>query len=82
MKYEQSIMTFGRRAKLGQKLLLQLFSHPVISVTVAAKMLGVSFNTANNLISLFEKKRVLKEITGFSRNKLFALWEYLDLFSK
>jgi Fic family protein len=82
MKYEQSIMTFGRRAKLGQKFLLHLFSHPVISVKQAAETLKVSFNTANSLIGLLMKHRILEEITGFSRNKLFVLREYLDLFRR
>ena len=82
MKYEQSIMNFGRRAKLGQKILFHLFSHPVTGVKQAAETLEVSFNTANTLIGLFVKYQILREITGFSRSKLFAMWEYLDLFRK
>lgn len=82
-KYESHIINFGRRAKIGQELLLKLFSEPIVSVKQAQKILGVSsFNTANQLIQALVEVGILKEITGFSRNKLFALWEYLDLFKK
>ncbi|MCW1930254.1 MAG: Fic family protein [Candidatus Kerfeldbacteria bacterium] len=82
-KYESRIMTFGRRAKTGQDLLFKLFSEPIVSVKQVQNLLNVSsFNTANQLVQKMVEKKILKEITGFSRNKLFALWEYLDLFRK
>lgn len=80
--YENKILTFGRRAKLGQTLLLQLFSHPATTVQQAAQALNVTFNTANSLIGLFVKGGMLQEITGFSRNKLFILRKYLDIFKE
>lgn len=78
--YEQKIMTFGRRAELGQKLLLHLFSHPILNIQKAAEVLDVRFNTANILIDLLVRENILNEITGFSRNRLFMLWEYLEIF--
>jgi len=80
--YENKIMTFGKRAKLGQNLLFHLFSHPALNIAQAAEALDVAFNTANSLIRLFVKENMLEEITGFSRNKLFVLREYLDIFKK
>lgn len=81
-KYETSIMSFGRQAKFGQQLLHHLFSSPVVSVKQASQILDVAFNTANTLIQKFTKEKILHEITGFSRNKLFTLQEYINLFSK
>ncbi len=81
--YESKIMAFGRRrAKLSQNLLLYLFSQPIVNINQAAAALGVSFNTANSLIGLFVQEKMLEETTGFSRNKLFVLRKYLDIFSK
>ena len=81
-EYEKKIMTFGRQAELGQTLMLCMFSNPIINIKQASKKLDVSFNTANALIDKFQKAKILKEITGLSRNQLFQLWEYLDLFGK
>jgi len=80
--YEQEIMKFGRQAKLGHKLLLFMFSKPIISVNEVRQHLDISYNTANSLINKFYKTELLREITGNSRNRLFMLWRYLDLFRK
>ena len=80
-RYEQKIMNLGSRAKTGQKLLLFLFSMPIVNIGQAAEELGITFNTAKKLINDFGKMGILKELTGYSRNRLFVLKEYLDLFN-
>ena len=72
----------GRRAELGQKLLLNLFSQPIMGVNQIAKELDVAFITANRLIEEFVNKRIVSEKTGFSRNRSFELFEYVELFKK
>jgi len=81
-EYEQTIMTFGRRARLGQKLLLYMFSKPIVNITQISNDLNIAFNTASSLIQQFSQAGILKELTGHSRNRLFVLWKYLDLFKK
>ncbi|MFA6446050.1 MAG: Fic family protein [Candidatus Paceibacterota bacterium] len=81
-KCEQKIMKFGRRAELGQCLLVTLFSQPIMNVNQIAKKLQITFPTAAKLVEGFEKASMLKEITGFSRNRSFELHEYVDLFRK
>ena len=81
-RYEQKIMTLGRKTKAGNSFLLQLFSEPIISAKKTAENLDIGFPAANRLISDFIQLGILKEITGYSRNRLFALSEYLDLFRK
>lgn len=80
--YEEKIMTIGSRAKKAQKLLLYMFSHPIVNNKNVVKELSVSFNSANRLIKSLMDLGLLTEITGFSRNRLFVLKEYLDLFKK
>lgn len=79
-KYEQQIMRFGRRATLGHNLLLSLFSEPATTVSDTAKRLDISVSAANNLVNEMAKVNILKESTGFSRNRIFILHEYIDLF--
>ena len=80
--YEEKIMKFGRQTKLGHNLLLFMFSNPIVSVKKVQQQLNITYNTANSLINKFHKAGLLKEITGYSRNRLFMLWQYLDLFAE
>jgi len=81
-KYEKKIMSMGRRAELGQKLLLKLFSQPIMGVNQIASELDVAFITANRLVEEFVQKGIVSEKTGFSRNRSFELHEYVALFDK
>jgi len=80
--YEKRIMKMGRRAELGQRLLIALFSKPIINAQEIAKTLDISFVAATRLIKQFEEKKILIETTGFSRNRSFELSEYVELFRK
>lgn len=79
-KYEQQIMRFGRRATLGHNLLLSLFSEPATNSADTAKRLNISISTANTLVNEMTQAQILKELTGFSRNRIFILHEYVNLF--
>ena len=79
-RYEQQIMGFGRRATLGHNLLLMLFSEPATTVSDTAKRLNISISAANTLVNKMTRANILKELTGFSRNRIFILHEYIDLF--
>ena len=80
-RYEREIMGLGRRAKLAHTLLLHLFSEPAINVVKTAQILNISITAANRLINALEESKILKETTGFSRNRTFLLHEYVDLFN-
>jgi len=81
-QYEEKIMTLGSRAKKAQKLLLFMFSNPIVDNKKVKKEMNISFNSANRLIKAMVDLELLREITGFSRNRLFELTEYLKLFKK
>ena len=81
-RYEKQIMGLGRRAKLAHSLLIELFSSPATNVAKAAKHLKISLSPANTLVNEMEKLKILKEMTGFSRNRIFYLHDYLNLFKR
>jgi Fic family protein len=81
-KYDQKIMTLNARAKNAQKLILFMFSQPIVSTKNVEEQFSISFNSANRLLKSLVDLGILKEITGFSRNRLFVLEDYLALFAK
>ncbi|MBI5677091.1 MAG: Fic family protein [Planctomycetes bacterium] len=80
--YETKILTLGRRAKIAQELLKFLFSRPIVNANQIAGNLKITFPSANALIKDFQRLGFFQEITGFARNRLFALSEYLNLFRR
>ena len=71
---------YGKRAANAALLLNALFKKPVLHVSEAQKLLGVSYKAANDLVSEFMQNGILKEMTGQSRNRMFVFDEYLKLF--
>jgi predicted transcriptional regulator len=72
---------FGRRSPNALKLLNELFLHPVITIKEAMQKCNLSKKTSGDLIEQFEREGILKEQTGFSRNRIFTFNDYLELFS-
>ena len=79
---EKKILTLGKRAEKGRNLLMHLFSDPVVSVKDVEKALGIKYKAANGIIEDFVNIGILKEKTGFSRNRIFAMTDYITLFRK
>lgn len=75
------ILGLGKRAQRAGALLNYLYKDPVVSVAEVAKILSVTKPTANALVSDMQKIGILKEITGFSRNRIFIYSAYIRLFS-
>jgi cell filamentation protein, protein adenylyltransferase len=65
-----------------QKLIEFLFGHPLIDIQTAQKHLGVSYNTAAAAISKLEENKLLREMTGKQRNRVYRFSPYLDLFEE
>ena len=81
-EYEDRIIVLGSRAKKARKLLNYLFSKPITNNKEIMKKLSISFNSANRLIKSLVELDLLSEVTGHSRNRLFVLRKYLDLFNR
>lgn len=66
----------------ARKLLNHLFSQPVVTAKDIMKLLDVTSPTANTLLKEFTRLKILKEKTGYQRNRVFSFTEYLALFEK
>ena len=82
-KLDQMAYTrFGKKGKTASKLINYLFEMPIIDVRAAEEKTGLSYKAANSLVNDFIKARILSEMTGNSRNRLFYFQEYLKLFDR
>lgn len=70
----------GRRISASLLLLNHLFVNPVIRVKQVEEVCRLSAKAANDLVSFFEEQKILKEISGQSRYRIFVFQEYVDLF--
>ena len=77
---EKQIILLGKRVPLAKQFINYLYSKPIIDATEVAKVLDVNISTAHRLIQDFEKLNILKEQTGYKRNRVFVFENYLNLF--
>ncbi len=54
-----------------------LFSRPIFSLRQASEDLGIGFVSAQNYIVKLEKAGIVREITGYARNRIFQADEVL-----
>ena len=76
----KDILTLGKKTKLAQRFLHYLYSRPTTDSQEVAKQLTINTSTALRLIEDFIRLGILKEITGYRRNRIFVFDKYLQLF--
>ncbi len=76
----ETIIQLGRKTKSAQELLNLLYKRPIVDSIEVAAALKVSPAPALRMIEDFIKLGILKEITGYKRNRIFTFREYIDLF--
>lgn len=57
----------------------KLFNRPIVSIKDIAKMMDVTFPTANDICMKLLELGILREITGKARSRMFAYKNYLDI---
>jgi Fic family protein len=70
----------GRRTPSALVLVRHLFREPVINVKRAEAICDLSTKAANDLVSFFVQRGILKEISGKTRYRLFSFDAYLSFF--
>lgn len=78
--YLKRLEGLGKRTALANELLNQLYSQPITSARKVEELLAVTPATANRLLKEMERVGVLKESTGYARNRIYVLNEYLNIF--
>lgn len=77
---DKKIITLGKRIPLAMELIRYLYSKPIVDANEIARVLKVNISTAHRLIQDFEKLNILREQTGYKRNRIFIFEDYIKLF--
>lgn len=77
---EGRIITLGRRAENGRRLIQFLYRRPAVNVGLVAAELGLQYPAANQLVAGLVNLGLLEEMTGYQRNRIFRFRPYLDIF--
>jgi Fic family protein len=78
---EQHVMLMGKRARKGLQLLTVLYSQPILNAKSIGAKLSITPQSANTLAREFEAAGLLREMTGYKRNRLFIFQAYVDIFT-
>ena len=74
------ILLMGKRSKQGMEFLHNLFGKPVVTIKDVQAMTNLSPKAANDMVKTFVEHRILVEITGYRRNRVFVFDEYVRMF--
>ena len=77
----KKITQLGKKTKTAQLLINYLYSQPLVEIADVALQLNINNSTANRLVDDFLRLKILTEITGYKRNRIFIFKEYFDLFN-
>lgn len=76
----EKLLSLGLKQVKAKRILNDLYSRPITTAARVGNLLQVSPATANRFIKDFVNLGILKEDTGFKRNRIFVFSEYLNLF--
>lgn len=78
-KTEQKIIALGKKSKMAHEFINYLYCYPMVDSQGVADALSVDRSTSLRLIETFVQLDILKEITGYKRNRMFSFGEYVEL---
>lgn len=67
----------GRAAANGHRVMDRLFDHPIVTAATVREWLGLTPAGANQIVARLEGVGLLREITGYARNRRFRFEPYL-----
>ena len=78
----ERIATEGRRAGSALRVHEVLQERPILSIPETCRRTGLSFPAASSALRLLERAGLVREITGFRRNRAYVYSEYLKILNE
>lgn len=79
---ENRIYLLGKKVKTAKLLLDYLFQQPIVDAEMVSAKTKISLVSSYKLIDDFVRLKILREMTGAKRNRLFIFDEYFTLFNQ
>ena len=76
----QVIMDLSVKPENARKVLDVLYDEPIISRKKILEKIDIKPTTLNVTVNSLQERGIIQETTGYSRNQVFALQKYIDLF--
>lgn len=77
---DEKLTSHKGKTEDARKIVSQLYKNPIIDAQKVEKLIEKTHVSAYKQISILENLRIIKEITGGERKKIYAFQDYLDLF--
>lgn len=74
------LVTLGKRQADALKLIHEMYKQPILYGTQIADIIDKHPSNANKLIAALVELEILTELTGYSRNRMYAFRQYIELF--
>ncbi len=71
-----------RKNSSAARALPVIMRMPIVTARILADQLDVSFQAASNALNVLESKRVVRERTGYGRNRIFATEEIIAVLAR
>jgi Fic family protein len=81
-KYKQRLEATKKIPESAHRLIEELFSNPVLSISSMSQKWGIPFNSVKTGVLRLVSLDILREETGRKRNKLYIASELIELLSK
>ncbi len=78
---DEKINKLGARSADAHKVIEFLYSHPIVDAQQVSSIIGKNPQSAYKLIGILEDLKIIKEITGAQRNRLYLFKDYVDVFN-
>ena len=82
MIYDEKIKTLKGRSTDAKLLIDYLYTKPIVNATSVTEVIDKSPASAYKLLRDLERLKIIEEVTGAERGRLYVFSDYLNLFTK
>lgn len=73
--------SLGRSQQKAQILINSMYKQPIADGHKIAEIVGLHPSNANNLIQKLSNQKIITELTGYQRNRIFTFTPYIKIFT-
>lgn len=78
---ENRLQNLGSRSTNANLVVKHLFQHPIVDAKKVKNLTSLSAPSVYKLLEVLENHKILHEVTGGKRGKMYFFREYIDIFS-